>query len=297
MASLKQEIGDLLRQKGLTLGVVESATGGLISHLITNVPGSSDYYKGSVTAYSNETKIGVVGVKASTIEQNGAVSHQVAEEMALGGQQVLGVDVCLADTGIAGPAGATPGKPVGLFYLGLSHQGRTYSQRHEFHGNREQNKRRAAEAALSWLKEYLVSLGDKADSSLEEKNVVTCFLESDGEILILRRSEQVGSYQGRWAGVSGYVETTPDEQALVELEEEASLSEEDLKLIKKGEPLSVEDERLGVRWIVHPYLFHINERNKVRIDWEHKETRWIKPQEMDNYQTVPMLKETLAQVW
>ena len=158
MASLEEEIGDLLRRKGLTLGVVESATGGLISHLITNVPGSSDYYKGSVTAYSNETKIKVVGVKDDTIERHGAVSHQVAEEMALGGRRLLAVDICLADTGIAGPTGATPGKPVGLFYLGFSHQGGTYSQRHEFRGDREQNKRSAAEAALSWLRDYLLSL-------------------------------------------------------------------------------------------------------------------------------------------
>ena len=132
---------------------------------------------------------------------------------------------------------------------------------------------------------------------LEEKKVVTCFLESDGEILILRRSEQVGSYRGKWAGVSGYVETTPDEQALVEIGEEAGLSRADLKLIKKGKLLSVEDEKLGVRWLVHPYLFRIRDRGKVRIDWEHKESRWIKPQEIVNYQTVPMLKETLAQVW
>lgn len=158
MSNLEQEIGDLLRRKRLTLGAVESATGGLISHLITNVPSSSDYYKGSVTAYSNETKIKVAGVRKDTIDRHGAVSHQVAEEMAEGGRRVLAVDICLADTGIAGPAGATPGKPVGLFYLGLSHKGGTYSQRHEFHGNREQNKRSAAEAALSWLKEYLLSL-------------------------------------------------------------------------------------------------------------------------------------------
>ncbi len=160
MAGLEREIGDLLRNKGLTLGVVESATGGLISHLVTNVPGSSDYYKGSVTAYSNETKIKVVGVKAATIEKYGAVSHQVAEEMASGGRKVLAVDICLADTGIAGPAGATPDKPVGLFYLGYAHEGGVFSQRHEFHGDREQNKRSAAEAALRWLKEYLMSLGD-----------------------------------------------------------------------------------------------------------------------------------------
>ncbi|MBA7715322.1 Nicotinamide-nucleotide amidohydrolase PncC [subsurface metagenome] len=158
MADLEQEVGNLLRQKGLTLGIVESATGGLISHLITDIPGSSDYYKGSVTAYSNEVKIKVVGVKADTINKYGAVSYQVAEEMAQGGRKILATDICLADTGIAGPSGATPGKPVGLFYIGLSHQAGTYSQKHYFQGNREQNKRQATEAALGWLKEYLISL-------------------------------------------------------------------------------------------------------------------------------------------
>jgi len=158
MASLEKEIGDLLRRNGLTLGVVESATGGLISHLITNVPGSSDYYKGSVTAYSNEAKIKVVGVKESTIKKYGAVSPQVAKEMAQGGRKALVVDICIADTGIAGPGGATPSKPAGLFYIGLSHQAGTYSQKHHFPGDREQNKRDAAKAALIWLKEYLVGL-------------------------------------------------------------------------------------------------------------------------------------------
>jgi len=158
MSSIEQEIGNLLRQKGLTLGVVESATGGLISHLITNIPGSSDYYKGAITAYSIETKIKVVGVKEDTINQYGVVSHQVAEEMAKGGRKILATDICLADTGIAGPSGATPGKPVGLFYLGLSHKGETFSQKHSFQGSREQNKRDAAQTALNWLREYLISL-------------------------------------------------------------------------------------------------------------------------------------------
>ena len=156
--SLEQEIGALLRQKGLTLGVVESASGGLISHCITNVPGSSDYYKGAVTAYSNEVKIRVVGVREATINRYGAVSAEVAEEMARGGRRILATDICLADTGIAGPSGATPQKPVGLFFIGLSHGERTYSRKHNFHGDREQNKQSAAEAALSWLKEYLLSL-------------------------------------------------------------------------------------------------------------------------------------------
>ncbi len=158
MTSLEQEVGNLLRQKGLTLGIVESATGGLISHRITNVAGSSDYYKGSVTAYSNEVKIKIVGVKEDTINKYGAVSPEVAEEMAQGGRKILASDVCLADTGIAGPTGATPGKPIGLFYIGLSHQAGTYSRKHNFQGNREQNKLDAAEAALGWLNEYLISL-------------------------------------------------------------------------------------------------------------------------------------------
>ena len=158
MVSLEKETGDLLRRNGLTLGVVESATGGLISHLITNIPGSSDYYKGSITAYSNETKIKVIGVKESTIKKYGAVSHPVAKELAQGGRKLLATDICLADTGIAGPGGATPGKPVGLFYIGISHQAGTYSQEHHFPGDRKQNKRDAAEAALIWLQEYLAGL-------------------------------------------------------------------------------------------------------------------------------------------
>jgi 8-oxo-dGTP diphosphatase len=131
---------------------------------------------------------------------------------------------------------------------------------------------------------------------LQEKRVVTCFLESGGEILILRRSGEVGSYRGRWAGVSGYIESSADEQALTEIEEETNLRRGEVKLIKKGEPLAVEDEGLGIRWVVHPYLFRIKDRDKIRIDWEHKEARWIKPEDIDNYPTVPKLKEALSRV-
>ncbi|MBI2869654.1 MAG: CinA family protein [Chloroflexi bacterium] len=151
-------VGELLRRGGLTLGVVESATGGLVSHLITNVPGSSDYYKGSVTAYSNDIKVRIVGVSQASIASFGAVSAPVAEEMAAGGRRVLAVDICLADTGVAGPGGATAEKPTGLFYLGLAHKGGNFSQRHIFHGEREANKMGAALAALDWLEKYLTGL-------------------------------------------------------------------------------------------------------------------------------------------
>ena len=159
MSSLAEEVVARLREKGVTLGVVESATGGLISHLITGVAGSSGCYRGSITSYADDVKTGLVGVSEATISRHGAVSSNVAEEMAAGGRRVLGVDVCVADSGIAGPGGATEDKPVGLFYVGLSHGGGTFSRRHVFSGDRDENKRLAAEAALEWVKEYLRSLG------------------------------------------------------------------------------------------------------------------------------------------
>ncbi len=157
MAAVEKEIGDLLKHYGLTVGTIESGTGGLISHMITNVPGSSDYYKGSVVSYANETKMRVVGVKAGTLKRFGAVSEQVAEEMAKGGRKVLNVDICLADTGIAGPGGATPGKAVGLFYLGMANKEGVFTRRLELKGNRLEIKQKVAEAILEWLKEYLAS--------------------------------------------------------------------------------------------------------------------------------------------
>ena len=132
--------------------------------------------------------------------------------------------------------------------------------------------------------------------SFEEKHVVTCFLESDGKILLLRRSRQVGSYQGKWAGVSGYVESPPDEQSLIEIHEETGLDADDIQLLKKGEPLIIDDEELNTRWIVHPFLFHESTPEKVKIDWEHKEYRWINPADIDAYDTVPGLKKTLERV-
>jgi PncC family amidohydrolase len=159
MEKLAYEMVELLRAKGVTLCAVESATGGLISHLITGVPGCSDVYMGSVTSYSNDLKMDIVGVKAATLEKYGAVSAPVARQMALGGKRLLGVDICIADTGIAGPTGATAGKPVGLFYIGLANADGVKSRKHIFNGTREENKMAAAKAALKWVAEYLRGLG------------------------------------------------------------------------------------------------------------------------------------------
>jgi PncC family amidohydrolase len=162
MAKLEAEIARLIREyqtktgELLMIGTVESATGGRIADRITNVPGSSDYFKGSVVAYSNEAKVALLGVKKATIETYGAVSEETAREMAQSGRKLLNVDICVSDTGIAGPSGATPEKPVGLFYLGLAARDESLSQKHVFAGNREENKRDAAEAALDILKQYLL---------------------------------------------------------------------------------------------------------------------------------------------
>ncbi len=140
------------------MGTVESATGGLIAHRITNVAGSSEYFKGSVVSYSNEIKMKCAGVRQDTLDEHGAVSPQVAEQMAIGGRRVLRVDICISDTGIAGPGGATPGTPVGLFYTGMADRDGYSAKKWLFTGSREENKAAAAEAALQWLREYLTSI-------------------------------------------------------------------------------------------------------------------------------------------
>jgi len=142
--------------RSLSIGTAESATGGRVADRLTDVPGSSDYFGGSVVAYSSEVKINVLGVDSKTIEAHGAVSEQTAIEMAEGGRRVLGVDICIADTGIAGPSGGSLGKPVGLFYLGLAAREGSLSKEHMFRGGREENKRDAAEEMLNTLKQYLL---------------------------------------------------------------------------------------------------------------------------------------------
>ena len=156
--TVEEEIHRLLHEKRLTIAAVESATGGLISHRITNVSGISAYFLGSVTSYSNEAKIQIVGVKAASIEKHGAVSAQVARQMAAGGRKLFAADICIADTGIAGPTGDTPTKPVGLFYIGLSTKDDTRTQKHIFKGTRLENKQQAAQAALDWVRDYLLSV-------------------------------------------------------------------------------------------------------------------------------------------
>ena len=303
MTEMQEEIAQILREhqaktgRLLTIGTVESATGGRIGDKITNAPSSSDYYKGSIVAYSNEVKSRIVGVKTTTLNKHGAVSPQTAVEMAEGGKKLLKVDICVADTGIAGPTGATEGKPIGLFYISLSAKDTTIAREYRFRGSREENKQKAVEITMQLLKEYLTQYTNGTlDSGPEEKHVVTCFLEHADKILILRRSSKVGTYQRKWAGISGYMEKGELEQAFAEISEETELYKNDLQLIKKGMPLEVIDRGLNKKWVVHPFLFHVKAPEKIKINWEHTEMRWIKPGQLGRYETVPGLKEALSDV-
>ena len=169
MKELEAEIAQLIRYfqartgRLLTIGAVESASGGRIADRITNMSGSSDYFKGSVISYSNQIKVDLIKVKKETIDKYGAVSEQTALEMAQGGRRLLNVDICISDTGIAGPTGATPEKPVGLFYLALATEEESLVEKQVFSGNRKENKRDASAAALDILKKYLLELINKPD--------------------------------------------------------------------------------------------------------------------------------------
>ncbi len=298
MENTAKEIGILLNKHHLTLGTVESATGGLIAHLITSVTGSSEYYKGSIVSYNNSVKISLVGIKSETLEQYGAVSPQVAEQMANNGRRVLGCDVCISDTGIAGPAGATPNKPLGLFYLGLASKEGSFNRKHIFTGSRQQNQQMAATAGLNWLKEYLTDYGrPRANTeNIKIKQVVTCFLSANNRILLLKRSNKVSSYKNMWGTVSGYMDRPADEQAWLEIREETGLTKKEARMVVKGQPLEIVDISIKTRWIVHPYLFKVSRLDAIKIDWEHTESKWIDPAVIGNFDIVPGLEEALISV-
>lgn len=148
-------VGELLRQRGLRLAVAESCTGGLIGHRITNIPGSSTYYMGSVTAYAYEAKVRILGVRWETLEKYGAVSGETVLEMARGVRVALAADIGLAVSGIAGPGGGTPEKPVGLTWIGLSTPEDEFAESRVWQGERISNKERSAEAALQLLADFL----------------------------------------------------------------------------------------------------------------------------------------------
>ncbi len=137
----------------------------------------------------------------------------------------------------------------------------------------------------------------KLPENLRPTHVVTCILlrtdQQETHMLLVRRSQKVGSYHGRWAGVSGFVElnVTPDEQASTEIEEETSLRRDQVRLLRRGTVVEYRDAELGRHFYIHPFLVEVLTPELIRIDWEATEMRWIAPSELPSFETVPKLQE------
>lgn len=129
--------------------------------------------------------------------------------------------------------------------------------------------------------------------------VVSCLLIHEGTLLILKRSTKVKTYKGFWGAVAGYVEANeePFETAIKEIREEVGLDKDDVRFIKKGETVNITDIYEGERydWVIYPFVFYVEKKGKVQIDWEHSKYKWIVPSEISRYKTVPHLKEIIRQ--
>ncbi len=156
-SSIEARVAALLTEHNLQLGIAESCTGGLMGHRLTDVPGCSRFFRGGIVAYSYEIKETLLSVAHQTLLQYGAVSAEVAVQMAIGARQVFHSDYGLSITGIAGPGGGMPGKPVGLTYIALAFDGGTVWQKHIWHGTRAENKNQSVEAALQFLLDTILT--------------------------------------------------------------------------------------------------------------------------------------------
>jgi len=153
--SVEFQIGEILRARGLKLTTAESCTGGLIADRITDVPGSSDYFLGGVVAYAYEAKVGVLGVSWDTLRAYGAVSRETVLEMARGASRLLEADLAVSVSGIAGPGGGLPDKPVGTTWIGLVTPDGEWARKFIWEGDRRVNKVLSVDAALEFIMEYL----------------------------------------------------------------------------------------------------------------------------------------------
>ncbi|HEX9907434.1 MAG TPA: CinA family protein [Thermoplasmata archaeon] len=151
-----REVGNLLRERGLTISVAESCTGGKLGDLLTNVSGSSDYFVGGVISYSNKVKVDLLGVRKATLATDGAVSESVARQMSNGIRRRVDSDIGVGITGVAGPSGGTPRKPVGLVYIAVSSRNKTRCTRNLFKGTRTAIKRQSVSRALEMIGDILV---------------------------------------------------------------------------------------------------------------------------------------------
>jgi nicotinamide-nucleotide amidase len=155
--TMESVVGRELANRGLTIATAESCTGGLIAERLTDVPGSSAYFLGGVVSYSNEAKIAMLGVPAAVIESEGAVSEASVRAMAEGVLERFGSDFGIATSGISGPGGGTPDKPVGLVWIALATaDGETHAQSFVFEVDRSRHRRLTAQVALDWIRRSMI---------------------------------------------------------------------------------------------------------------------------------------------
>ena len=157
MDTLLQEVTQQLAQRGETIPCAESCTGGLLAAALTRLPGSSAWFETGFVTYSNEAKQRLLGVSADSLRQYGAVSEAVVHEMAAGARRAANADYALSISGIAGPGGGSPEKPVGTVCFGLADRQTTYARTARFSGNRDEIRRQAVDFALAFLNEILSS--------------------------------------------------------------------------------------------------------------------------------------------
>jgi PncC family amidohydrolase len=162
LVSLAERVGQRCLALGLRLSTVESCTGGLVGHLITETPGSSAYYVGGFVTYADRSKEVLVGVPADVLAAHGAVSAQTAIAMATGGRARTGAQMCVSVSGIAGPDGGSPAKPVGLTYVAVADADGAAVRRYVWAGSRAENKRSSAQAALELVLERIQETADRA---------------------------------------------------------------------------------------------------------------------------------------
>jgi len=200
---IEYTIGEFLRKRKFKLALAESCTGGLVSHRITNVPGSSEYFPGSIIAYQNDVKVNLLEVPKETLEVAGVVSLETVIAMAIGVRKILDADIGMSISGIAGPTGGTPENPVGTVCIGISTPGREKAWRVIFKGNRIQIKKKAAQSVLQHLLDYLtekstfeyVVVSFRSDTN---QNIIpTKFILQDEEIPLI-------SIGRRWQDAKGH---------------------------------------------------------------------------------------------
>lgn len=278
------ELIKVLREKNLKIGFVENSLGGFMSSSIVRHRGASKIFAGSIIPYSYEMKrsFGLSSPK-------GAVSEDFTNICARWFLKRSDADVVVSESSILGPDGGTQEKPVGLSFVSIYSRRSNVSFVNLFKGDREKITSEVCAFCLFAARKHIIGW------ELQNRTVASTFIEYKNKILIMKRSQRVGTYRRMWGVASGHVEKneTPLQTALKEVEEETSIKAKWVKKIIQGTPFEMIDEEIGIRWYIYPFrmIVKTSVESIVKIDWEHTSYRMIEPSDIHRYKTAPMLYE------